>query len=395
MIVFQQDSGIVYSNGSDSKVMGTKIDVTVGASGSASALIELGNTAGDEERPAINELAEGGVEYSWLVAWQHHNNAQGAHWNVQAQRVHATFGSLGTTRFVGQSSDDEMQPKVAGANGRYLVAFSEKPWGGFKPSQATGRRIAARRINWQHDDTNGFFAHTEKTLQSSPNTVLQAGDCAFDTNSQSHWVVIATDITPNGEQLVCTKVGYDGGIVEQVLAHDIGGFAARNGGVSVDDDNEEFVLAFGVDNNTSSNTLWTTRITYEPVPAPQLYGGNCSGATTSFQGSQHVGGEFETFRLNSTFPNGVVLFSASLSMISAPLDAFGMTGCNLAINPSDTQLLGSVAFVTDAAGNANYSLPIPSSIPPLELFTQWAVLDPAANPAGVTTTNGLSVRFAR
>ena len=99
--------------------------------------------------------------------------------------------------------------------------------------------------------------------------------------------------------------------------------------------------------------------------------------------------------MNSTFPNGVVLFSASLSMISAPLDAFGMTGCNLAINPSDTQLLGSVAFVTDAAGNANYSLPIPSSIPPLELFTQWAVLDPAANPAGVTTTNGLSVRFAR
>lgn len=395
MIVFQQDTGTTYNNGSDSKVMGTRVDVTAGSSGTASPLVELGNSAGDEERPAINELAEGGAEYSWLVAWQHHNNGQSAHWNVQAQRVHATFGFLGTTRFVGQSADDEMQPKVAGANGRYLVAFAEKPWGGFKPSQASGRRVAARRIRWQHADANGFFAHVEQVLLSSSSQVFEMGDCAFDTNSESHWIVTATDITPNGEQLIGTKVGFDGGTVEQVLAHDIGGFKARHGGVSFDDDNEEFVLAFGVDNNTSSNTLWTTRITYESVPAPQVYGGNCSGATTSFQGSQHVGGEFETFRLNSTFPNGVVLFSASLGMVSAPLDAFGMTGCNLAINPLSGQLLGNVAFVTDAAGNANYVLPIPSTIPPVEVFTQWAVLDPAANPAGVTTTSGLSVRFGR
>ena len=74
-----------------------------------------------------------------------------------------------------------------------------------------------------------------------------------------------------------------------------------------------------------------------------------------------------------------------------PLDLsiFGMPGCFLRVSPD------SVAPMSVTAGQPTFALPIPNTpaILSLRMFLQGAVADPGANAAGITVSNGLTLRL--
>ncbi|MEZ6037809.1 MAG: hypothetical protein R3F29_10040 [Planctomycetota bacterium] len=397
LIVYQRDTGATWSNTATSEVLAARIDVTVGINGSVlDSAIPLGASSGDEELPSINQEAQGGVGYSWLVAWQFHNNTFDGDWDVVAQRVHADYGFDGNPRYIANSDAHEMSPKVAGADGRYLIAFTDKTSPLTKPLEVEADTISARRVSWPHTAPNGQLPFPRRTVMSNANFSLQLGGCAFDLDTRSHWAVLAADVAVGTRSVRLAKLGYEGAVVEELPCYQAASYELRNGGVCFDGDGHRFLAVYGFDNLTTTQRLIATRLAYQGVAAPTVYNTSCAQNTTvSHAGCQHVGSQFETFTVNSTLPGVGALFAASLNSANGSLQPFGMNGCVLSVDPTAPYLLGTVLLVTDAVGDATLTLPVPSTLPPFPLFTQWLLLDPAANPAGISTTAGLAVPFAR
>jgi hypothetical protein len=88
-------------------------------------------------------------------------------------------------------------------------------------------------------------------------------------------------------------------------------------------------------------------------------------------------------------PSGVAVFLAGLTN-AAPypieLGFLGAPGCY-----AYTDLVVTDVAVLDPTGAGSYSIPIPAALVGFRFFGQFAVLDPAANPFGFTTSNYLNV----
>lgn len=150
--------------------------------------------------------------------------------------------------------------------------------------------------------------------------------------------------------------------------------------------------------HTSANPGGEIRGQVELAALPTTYGGGCplAGAATPEIGSSGVaclGSSFDiTLFGGSAARPCVVLFGASRDVnggVPLPLSlAFlGATDCFLLHDNIGL----SIASVTDALGCAKASLPIPF-VPGVRatFHAQWFVLDPAANPFGLASSNGLS-----
>lgn len=74
--------------------------------------------------------------------------------------------------------------------------------------------------------------------------------------------------------------------------------------------------------------------------------------------------------------------------LPVPLAYMGAGGCFLNVAANVT-----LAHTTDAAGHAEATFLLPASALQPKIHLQWAVLDPAANPAGLTTTSGAELRW--
>lgn len=131
------------------------------------------------------------------------------------------------------------------------------------------------------------------------------------------------------------------------------------------------------------------------------YGSACAGTAGTPQlggnnGSRPVLGSLLELRIAPTLANTVGVFYVGASRtdllgtpLPFPLDVFGMTSCTL--HTSGEVVYG---FQADAAGVATLRFPVPNnrSVSAMFLYTQAAVRDVAANPAGLIWTNGLELR---
>jgi hypothetical protein len=95
----------------------------------------------------------------------------------------------------------------------------------------------------------------------------------------------------------------------------------------------------------------------------------------------------------TSVPWGLLGFSRSEFSgmpLPIPLDAIGMTGCELLVAPtSDVQLVNE-------AGHTTWLLPLPGdpALAGVDVYTQCFVLDPFGNPLGAILSNGLRLRLA-
>ncbi|MFN3244048.1 MAG: hypothetical protein ACE37K_21255 [Planctomycetota bacterium] len=396
LIVYQRESNPFFANVADSEIVGFRVDVSSGLNGAVDgSTFVIGNSSvvTDKEHPSVNQAAEGGIEYSWVVAWQLHGNASSSTWNVLAQRVQATFGNLGNVRSIATGSEHELSPKVAGADGRYLVSYARRDNTANKPLNIQGDEVVARRLDWEHSAQNGTLPHPAQVLATTPLFTMQVADCAFDLDSGSHWSVLTSDYGAGTVQ--ASKLGYDGMVSEQNTAWAVAGSTPEDGGICYDPVSNRFALAFGVDNGSATQPIWATWQNYVALTPPTLLGSNCANANVSHQGTQHIGSEWETFRVDTALPGRFVIFGASLAPANAPLDSLGMTGCVLSVDPTAPNLLGTVLMYADNVGDAEITLAIPSAMGPFELFTQWFVLETGANPAGILATHGLRTPFGK
>lgn len=94
--------------------------------------------------------------------------------------------------------------------------------------------------------------------------------------------------------------------------------------------------------------------------------------------------------LNPTVPVAVLVLSL-VQIPATPLDSIGMVGCTAYVSPD------VLLTVSAAAGNASYSLAVPSTISLIgqSLFGQGISLDPNVNPTSLTTSNALDGRIGQ
>lgn len=119
------------------------------------------------------------------------------------------------------------------------------------------------------------------------------------------------------------------------------------------------------------------------------YGDGCPGSNGSpqigFTGVPQLGTTF-SIDLQNGVPTGLgVLVAGTTNAGPFPLDLgfLGMTGC-LAY----TDLLATGIVLLDGAGAGSFSLPLPATLGAGILFyAQYACLDPAANPFGLTSSD--------
>ncbi|MCA8952273.1 MAG: hypothetical protein KDE27_22370, partial [Planctomycetes bacterium] len=232
LLVFQREPVSPFAETSNSQVVGLKIDTAISSNGApVGSVFEFAGSTTDEERPAVNQVSEGGIAFSWLVAWQSHNNLASGKWDVVAQRIAGAFGSNGNARHVAYGSYHEVAPAVAGANGRYVVTYGLRQPLTSKPSSDLATHIAAQRLDWGHGDVNGIRPHAESIVYSGGQNQQQNGAVGFDLETESHWVLTYARTTSGSERLLASKIGYDGLETERRAAYDVPGFQPAPGGV--------------------------------------------------------------------------------------------------------------------------------------------------------------------
>ncbi|HEU4418169.1 MAG TPA: hypothetical protein VFT55_04480 [Planctomycetota bacterium] len=118
------------------------------------------------------------------------------------------------------------------------------------------------------------------------------------------------------------------------------------------------------------------------------HGDGCPGSNgtprLSFSGSAQVG-QTLSIDLANGVPSGVSLLIVGFTnMFPFPLDLtfLGMPSCNLYTDMALTSIV-----LQDGAGSGSFALPIPPTVTGLLFYSQFACLDPPANPFGFTSSN--------
>ena len=79
--------------------------------------------------------------------------------------------------------------------------------------------------------------------------------------------------------------------------------------------------------------------------------------------------------------NGLSAVALGVTATDVPLDALGMTGCRLNVDP--------IVYLN---GGPAIQLPLPSSLYGANLYLQWILVEPTANPLGLVSTSSVLVR---
>ncbi len=175
----------------------------------------------------------------------------------------------------------------------------------------------------------------------------------------------------------------------------------QDGELVYDTARETLVLFGGRSSSNFSNETWE----YAPAVAARLdpIGTSCAGSTGTPALVQAAAWELPW--LGSSFTVHVTNVPAALAVgwvgssstswvggaLPAPLAFLGAAGCSVWVSPEVAQPLPtSVATVS-------WTVPVPAvaSLIGLDVFLQALVVDPAANPAGFTTTNGLRAHIGQ
>lgn len=172
--------------------------------------------------------------------------------------------------------------------------------------------------------------------------------------------------------------------------------------LAYDPDAEETIAFGGRDDSQPSlvqrkNDTWRLASVY-PAAATQ-FGAGCvgsGGALTLDSVDRPWLGTTMQIDWSGTVPGSVVLLAFGWSQqvwagvpLPLPLDPVGMTGCSLLVSLEYAQAVATPSVTLQQ----NVFLPNVTSVLGVELYLQGFSFDAAANPAGLTASNGLALRL--
>jgi hypothetical protein len=381
LIVYQVDFTPIKANTFQSDVYGVVFDVVTQTFGVQSLISPTGTAAmtnSDRERPTVTRRSGGNGE-PWIVAWQEFNNNNfGDDWDIVLAQVDNMGNTVGAVTAGDQPSNGyhNITPKVAGRGGRYMLTYGREWNGGAKFGNELAGAIKAQRFNWIDGAPTPTLGLTNIIRYPGWPRILNSG-LAYDDTTRSHWCCV----TSSDGNVYADRLGFRGGIAESVNVYagpDSGEFPA----VTFDDDGQEFALVYLVD--LINDPVIGVRFAYEAA-ATSAYGVGCGGTITADNGPPHAGHQFFSVKLSGAPAGAPAMLMIGTTSQAAPLGGFGMPGCEL-----NTNIIWTFPAVADLAGEASITIPLPAPING-DLYAQYLIIDPAANPAGLVTTQGLEI----
>lgn len=360
------------SNGNtgSSEVWAARLDVATNTAGTPFRLAGGGTLfALDTESPAVS--VDRGLG-SWLVVWQQLDAVTNGRWRVQGRRVGASGSPSSGILLTDRNALDEHQlaPKVDGRSGRWLVSFQTRAPGVALPTDGLGTQIRAQRFDW--NEAVPFPVEVGPSMSVASGTFplgsgLRVDAIAHDPTIGSHWALCFATHTVIGSWTTLAVLGHDARTRDSLL---LGTGHSRSAGVAYDDDNGRFALGYGYESNGQEQLL-ADRFAYPSRSAPQPYGSGCGAATISAVGSFLAGDEDQVIRLSGAPPTKFAYLLISFGSANLPLDPYGIPGCTLLVDPTPGIWFDLFWTVTNAQGIADIELPLPSTLPDLDVCFQW------------------------
>jgi hypothetical protein len=387
LLAYQYDVSPTIAPTEESRIRGVFLDTNALSFGPSFAL-SIDSPGHDCERPAISRFVNGGFD-SWLVVYQQWNAANANDdWDVLGLLVR-TDGMLSNREIIAAalSGEHALWPKVDGSGGRFLVlhgaiANTQKSYGDTFPT------LRAQRVDWEFFDPNPSFPHARRTMRNAAANLYGFGGAssrpiAYNRNSRSHW---GLGWIESGRIARSVRVGYDAGIVEDAVLHQVAGESVASVSASYDQTTDAFAFAYGVVDPGGSNPVRKRDLQF--ANAFQLpYGASCGGdaigrGPITGTDAPHAGSEFYFLSIDNA-----AAFAPSALLIAPLPGALPIgNGCTLLLDPATFFLVWSGA--TNAGGQINVPVSLPTTpIFEYDLYWQWLQIDPASGQP--TLTNGL------
>lgn len=384
-VVFQREdnsaTGNHFSNAVYSKVYGCHLDTTT-ANGTFGAPFEIKPTnIHDCERPSVNQMARGGANFSWVCVSQRFVEGQiNEDWDLSGSRISNTGtianGNWSSDMAAVSPKQHQLGPKVEGAYGRYAVVFATVDVASvnLKTSLITGKQLRIERFDWDHALSSPTGNYDTETIRSTTDRRWEATGIGFDTNDRSHWVCVFRSAPPGTGYLYFSRVGFNGVGTEGLAGtsiYTVAGDVAFAGACVFDDDNDEFLLSYAVDEAGQWNTIYGQTLTYDTPNAPYTFGVSCSSATLSWIGNQQIGAEFNHVQVTGAPPFSIhIMLAATTTANISVINPVVFPGCKLLVMAAGPGYLG--AFPTAVGSNPNWQLSLPEFLGAQTLhFQDW------------------------
>ncbi len=379
-----------FTSSRNTEILGAMIDaandsVSAAFIATTSAGVTSGSFDRDRRYPNVINASSGGTN-SWIVAYQELNNLiANDDWDLLATRIEYDGTPVGLSQIgITDTTKHKVSPKVAGRDGRYLVAYGVRAKNGPATHSPMGSEIRVQRFDWS-ESANQPTKLAGSIIRIDASKKFETGGIGFDSVTDSHFCVTTKN---NHGDLFADRIGFDAGVAESVTLP-----AINHGQLPVcvfDDDNRRFAIAFG--SLTGSYPVTGTHLTYKNAK-DSLYGTG-SGGTISAAGLKtgmpYAGNEFYAVRLTGATANTPTALWISFGPAALPLAGMGAPGCFL--NVDINMLLVGLGISTDANGQVSVPLPIPSHVQG-NLYCQFAYVDVGANALHLQTTHGLTVEI--
>lgn len=320
IVVYQVDAGGAALVNTDTSSVRAVI-LTGSATGVALGQpIDVGSSASsDYDKPSVTKVsagADGTTPADWVIGYQQYNlNINGDDWDAVCRRVFAdgTFDSRTWIPSI-NSGAHRLDVQVEGQRGRYTVLYGRVDEQGTL-TKVTGYRsnqIMRERFDYP---VGGFITKqtaNEASLNQSSRT-LRSYDLAYDTDNDSVWCTMWG--APGGSgRIFVERCGYSGASLGAERIFPVSGTALPRSGIAFNDDQNEFLMAFGQQNGD----LESARMEYPAEVPPSYSPPSCSTAQLSWvlrdangttisnsNQNQQIGSEFGHVRVTGGHANAL------------------------------------------------------------------------------------------
>lgn len=390
LIAFQREvtSG-AFGETATSQVHATRFDTST-ASGSFGVTQTLAATATtDNERPRVNEENEGGAYGGWICVFQQFNNTvAGDDWDVIGKRIEQD-GTVEPGQWISDIvGRHQLHPVVAGARGRYAVAFASCEPSLGKLADTFGRDVRVERFDWAAFDGAPAAAGNQPvvTIHNNQSRIVEVGGISYDPFTQSHWTV---GFREDGQNCYGARVGYRGQLTEGPTL----GYALPPGTGTVittyDRKYHRPCLAYAIlDSGPPPYTAYIQPMPFVTPTPPATAGASCTSQSLQWsifgapnapvELAQQIGNEFTMVSVTGTGnPGHLHLCVVSLATEDLPVPlAMVPAACRLLVSMGP-QYLGMFPGVVGS--NPSWRLSLPENLATTTVHFQDWIYDPYAD----------------
>ncbi|HEX5053288.1 MAG TPA: hypothetical protein VFZ65_16045 [Planctomycetota bacterium] len=377
LVVYQVEGTGTFATSSTSAIHGTV--VLCGAGGATSTQFPIAAAAlTDHERPAIGNVYDGPTR-SWTVAYQrYYAGAFGQEWDVALRRISPT--NAVSSEFVidnGVVDRHEMAPHFSGTDDHLMLFYtaSTVAESSMKPTGVNGHRIRGTVLDWNGSSFVAPWGSND--LQVNNDARLEIAGVACDWHAGDHWALaFRSNVT---DTVYVRTYGYHGTqLTSEVVETPSTGLGTTvSGGVVFQTQDDQFLIAYGLDEPGVGSYSRLSRWHYSSLIPPSNGGASCTTTQIDWFGSQRIG----THDCGVVFTNAPANSFTVCAVTTAPavLQLFGIggvhNGCWLLVPLSGPDHLGLLGPLATTA--AQFLLPLPEYLSNFTLFAQAITFDGA------------------